>query len=198
MTVELVAVRAVADRPAGQGHAHRPGHHPRLVVRPRRPAAGRHRAPGRRSRCATRSRDLEAAGIADHPGRRARPARAAAAARRRPAGYLDWAVGAFRLATGGVADSTQIHTHLCYSEFGEVIDAIDALDADVTTIEAARSQMEVLDELGPGVRAWRRARASTTSTRRGCPRRAEIAGPDHGGAARRSGPTGCGSTRTAG
>jgi 5-methyltetrahydropteroyltriglutamate--homocysteine methyltransferase len=74
--------------------------------------------------------------------------------------YLDWAVEAFRLATSGVADSTQIHTHLCYSEFGEVIDAIVALDADVTSIEAARSRMEVLDDLnevgfargvGPGV-----------------------------------------------
>lgn len=75
-------------------------------------------------------------------------------------GYLRWAVGAFRLATSGVADSTQIHTHLCYSEFGEVISAIADLDADVTSIEAARSHMEVLDDLnavgfansvGPGV-----------------------------------------------
>jgi len=74
--------------------------------------------------------------------------------------YLRWAVGAFRLSTSGVADSTQIHTHLCYSEFGEVIDAIAELDADVTSIEAARSHMEVLDDLnavgfalgvGPGV-----------------------------------------------
>lgn len=74
--------------------------------------------------------------------------------------YLNWAVGAFRLATSGVADSTQIHTHLCYSEFGEVIGAIADLDADVTSIEAARSRMEVLDDLnsvgfsnsvGPGV-----------------------------------------------
>ncbi|SPM35422.1 5-methyltetrahydropteroyltriglutamate--homocysteine S-methyltransferase, partial [Mycobacterium rhizamassiliense] len=74
--------------------------------------------------------------------------------------YLKWAVGSFRLATSGVADSTQIHTHLCYSEFGEVIGAIADLDADVTSIEAARSHMEVLDDLnsvgfansvGPGV-----------------------------------------------
>jgi 5-methyltetrahydropteroyltriglutamate--homocysteine methyltransferase len=74
--------------------------------------------------------------------------------------YLRWAVGAFRLATSGVEDSTQIHTHLCYSEFGEVIGAIADLDADVTSIEAARSHMEVLDDLnaagfsnsvGPGV-----------------------------------------------
>ncbi|TCK25649.1 5-methyltetrahydropteroyltriglutamate--homocysteine S-methyltransferase [Pseudonocardia endophytica] len=65
--------------------------------------------------------------------------------------YLDWAVDSFRMSTGGVADSTQIHTHLCYSEFGEVVGAIDGLDADVTTVEAARSRMEVLGELGPGV-----------------------------------------------
>jgi 5-methyltetrahydropteroyltriglutamate--homocysteine methyltransferase len=74
--------------------------------------------------------------------------------------YLEWSVRAFKLATSGVADSTQIHTHLCYSEFGEVIDAIVALDADVTSIEAARSHMEVLHDLdavgfdlgvGPGV-----------------------------------------------
>lgn len=74
--------------------------------------------------------------------------------------YLAWSVGAFRAATSGVLPTTQIHTHLCYSEFGQIIDAIDALDADVTSIEAARSRMEVLPELrahgfergvGPGV-----------------------------------------------
>ncbi|QEN14350.1 5-methyltetrahydropteroyltriglutamate--homocysteine S-methyltransferase [Mycolicibacterium sp. ELW1] len=74
--------------------------------------------------------------------------------------YLRWAVSAFQLSTSGVADSTQIHTHLCYSEFGEVIGAIADLDADVTSIEAARSHMEVLGDLnaagfansvGPGV-----------------------------------------------
>ncbi|KXK63671.1 5-methyltetrahydropteroyltriglutamate--homocysteine methyltransferase [Micromonospora rosaria] len=105
-------------------------------------------------------RDLEAAGIrviqVDEPAlRETLPLRAAD----HPA-YLDWAVGAFRLATAGVADDTQIHTHLCYSEFGDVINAIDALDADVTSIEASRSKMEVLDDLaaigyrrgvGPGV-----------------------------------------------
>lgn len=74
--------------------------------------------------------------------------------------YLAWSVGAFRAATSNVLPTTQIHTHLCYSEFGQIIDAIDALDADVTSIEAARSRMEVLPELkahgfergvGPGV-----------------------------------------------
>ncbi|WP_187976923.1 5-methyltetrahydropteroyltriglutamate--homocysteine S-methyltransferase [Mycetocola sp. JXN-3] len=74
--------------------------------------------------------------------------------------YLDWSVGSFRLATSGVATETQIHTHLCYSEFGVVIDAINRLDADVTSIEAARSKMEVVPDIersgfgrgiGPGV-----------------------------------------------
>jgi 5-methyltetrahydropteroyltriglutamate--homocysteine methyltransferase len=104
--------------------------------------------------------DLEAAGIAvvqvDEPAlRELLPLRAA----QRPA-YLTWAVGAFRLATSGAAAATQIHTHLCYSEFGDVMEAIEGMDADVTTIEAARSRMEVLDDLraagfargvGPGV-----------------------------------------------
>ncbi len=104
--------------------------------------------------------DLQAAGIAviqvDEPAlRELLPLR-----RAEQDDYLRWAVGAFRLATSGVADSTQIHTHLCYSEFGEVIGAIADLDADVTSLEAARSHMEVLDDLnsvgfgnsvGPGV-----------------------------------------------
>lgn len=74
--------------------------------------------------------------------------------------YLDWSVRSFRLATGGADTATQVHTHLCYSEFGVVIDAIRALDADVTSIEAARSRMEVVTDIagsgfdhgiGPGV-----------------------------------------------
>jgi 5-methyltetrahydropteroyltriglutamate--homocysteine methyltransferase len=104
--------------------------------------------------------DLQSAGIAiiqvDEPAlRELLPLRS-----KDKAEYLAWAVDAFRLATSGVADSTQIHTHMCYSEFGEVIGAIADLDADVTSIEAARSHMEVLDDLnaigfrnnvGPGV-----------------------------------------------
>jgi 5-methyltetrahydropteroyltriglutamate--homocysteine S-methyltransferase len=74
--------------------------------------------------------------------------------------YLQWAVKAFRVATSGVADETQIHTHMCYSEFNDIIAHIAALDADVITIETSRSQMELLDafvdfqypnEIGPGV-----------------------------------------------
>src|SRR5690606_2784099 len=74
--------------------------------------------------------------------------------------YLDWAVQAFRVASSGVEDHTQIHTHMCYSEFNDVIDAIAALDADVITIESSRSHMELLkafehfaypNEIGPGV-----------------------------------------------
>ncbi|MCO7273261.1 5-methyltetrahydropteroyltriglutamate--homocysteine S-methyltransferase [Cellulosimicrobium cellulans] len=104
--------------------------------------------------------DLEAAGIGivqvDEPAlRELLPLRKAD----QPA-YLDWSVGSFRLATSGVEAATQIHTHLCYSEFGEVIGAIDGLDADVTSVEAARSRMEIVPELrdagyargiGPGV-----------------------------------------------
>ncbi len=74
--------------------------------------------------------------------------------------YLDWAVECFRLATSGVRDETQIHTHMCYSEFNDIIGAIVALDADVISIETARSRMELLDafvadqypnDIGPGV-----------------------------------------------
>ncbi|WJY66974.1 5-methyltetrahydropteroyltriglutamate--homocysteine S-methyltransferase [Corynebacterium auris] len=76
----------------------------------------------------------------------------------RPA-YLDWAVRAFRLVALEAQPATQIHTHLCYSEFGQIIDAVAGLDADVTSIEAARSKMELLEdidetfhaEIGPGV-----------------------------------------------
>ncbi len=74
--------------------------------------------------------------------------------------YLDWAVECFRLASSGVADTTQIHTHMCYSEFNDIIDSIGAMDADVISIETARSKMELLNaftryrypnEIGPGV-----------------------------------------------
>ena len=62
--------------------------------------------------------------------------------------YLDWAVNSFRLATSGVAVTTAIHTHMCYSEFGTVVGGIEALDADVTSVEAARSRMELVRDLG--------------------------------------------------
>ncbi|PKB16296.1 5-methyltetrahydropteroyltriglutamate--homocysteine S-methyltransferase [Flavobacterium sp. 5] len=74
--------------------------------------------------------------------------------------YLDWAVKAFRISASGVADDTQIHTHMCYSEFNDIIQNIADMDADVITIECSRSQMELLDafadfkypnEIGPGV-----------------------------------------------
>jgi 5-methyltetrahydropteroyltriglutamate--homocysteine methyltransferase len=104
--------------------------------------------------------DLEAAGIryiqVDEPAlRELLPLRAA-----QQPDYIGWAVAAFRLATSGVSDSTQIHSHMCYSEFGEIVDTIDALDADVTSVEAARSRMELVADLaragyrrgiGPGV-----------------------------------------------
>ncbi len=74
--------------------------------------------------------------------------------------YLDWAVESFRIAANGVKDETQIHTHMCYSEFNDILPAIAAMDADVITIETSRSDMELLDafddfrypnEIGPGV-----------------------------------------------
>lgn len=74
--------------------------------------------------------------------------------------YLQWAVEAFRLAVSGVRDDTQIHTHMCYSEFNDIMPSIAAMDADVITIETSRSDMELLDafsefaypnEIGPGV-----------------------------------------------
>jgi 5-methyltetrahydropteroyltriglutamate--homocysteine methyltransferase len=74
--------------------------------------------------------------------------------------YLNWAVKAFRIASSGVNDETQIHTHMCYSEFNDIIEDIAAMDADVITIETSRSQMELLDvfaafrypnDIGPGV-----------------------------------------------
>ncbi|MFI0968144.1 5-methyltetrahydropteroyltriglutamate--homocysteine S-methyltransferase [Streptomyces sp. NPDC021080] len=104
--------------------------------------------------------DLEAAGTSviqvDEPAlRETLPLRAAD----RPA-YLAWATEAFRLATAGVRPDTQIHTHMCYAEFGDIVQAIDDLDADVISLEAARSHMQVARELaahgypreaGPGV-----------------------------------------------
>jgi hypothetical protein len=68
----------------------------------------------------------------------------------RPA-YVAWPVDAFRLVTVGVANSAQVQTHLCRPEFGDVVEAIDGLDADVTTVEVVRAKMEVLADLGPGM-----------------------------------------------
>ncbi|PWE77155.1 5-methyltetrahydropteroyltriglutamate--homocysteine methyltransferase [Bradyrhizobium sp. SUTN9-2] len=74
--------------------------------------------------------------------------------------YLDWAVESFRICSTGVADATQIHTHMCYSEFNAIIDAIAAMDADVISLETSRSKMELLDaftsfkypnDIGPGI-----------------------------------------------
>ena len=104
--------------------------------------------------------DLEAAGIRiiqiDEPAlREGLPLRRSDHAR-----YLEWATKAFRIAAGGVGDGTQIHTHMCYGEFGDILDAIVALDADVISVEASRSRMELLgefagmghpNEIGPGV-----------------------------------------------
>ncbi|MBB3342417.1 5-methyltetrahydropteroyltriglutamate--homocysteine S-methyltransferase [Luteimonas sp. RC10] len=104
--------------------------------------------------------DLEAAGIGviqiDEPAlREGLPLR-----RADWAAYLDWAVESFRISASGVADTTQIHTHMCYSEFNDIIEAVAAMDADVISIETSRSRMELLDAfvrfrypngIGPGV-----------------------------------------------
>jgi 5-methyltetrahydropteroyltriglutamate--homocysteine methyltransferase len=104
--------------------------------------------------------DLERAGIKiiqiDEPAiREGLPLRKAAWPQ-----YLEWAVRAFRISASGVKDDTQIHTHMCYSEFNDIIQNIADMDADVITIECSRSQMELLDafadfkypnEIGPGV-----------------------------------------------
>jgi 5-methyltetrahydropteroyltriglutamate--homocysteine methyltransferase len=104
--------------------------------------------------------DLEAAGIGiiqiDEPAyREGLPLRQADW----PA-YLDWASRVFRISASGVSDTTQIHTHMCYSEFNDILPAIAAMDADVITIETSRSDMELLrgfgafdypNEIGPGV-----------------------------------------------
>lgn len=85
--------------------------------------------------------------------------------------YLDWSVHSFRIASCGVKDQTQIHTHMCYSEFNDMIEAIANLDADVITIESSRSQMELLqvferfsypNEIGPGVYDIHSPRIPTT------------------------------------
>ncbi|HVY41281.1 MAG TPA: 5-methyltetrahydropteroyltriglutamate--homocysteine S-methyltransferase [Polyangia bacterium] len=104
--------------------------------------------------------DLEAAGIGmiqvDEPAiREGLPLR-----RRKWGDYLRWAVDGFRLATAGVRDETQIHTHMCYAEFGDILPAVAEMDADVLSIETSRSRMELLgdfgrfaypNEVGPGV-----------------------------------------------
>lgn len=104
--------------------------------------------------------DLEKAGCQviqiDEPAlREGLPLRQADAAE-----YLKWAVDCFRFASAGVGDATQIHTHMCYANFNDIVDAIAAMDADVISLESARSQMELLqafaqssypNDIGPGV-----------------------------------------------
>ena len=86
--------------------------------------------------------------------------------------YLTWAVDAFRLASSSVADATQIHTHMCYSEFGDIIASIARMDADVISIESSRSKMELLDDfeafdypnqIGPGTYDIHSPRVPTTA-----------------------------------
>ncbi len=105
-------------------------------------------------------RDLEAAGIGIIQIDEAALSEGMPLKKKDRAIYLDWAVDAFRLASSGVSNATQIHTHMCYSEFNEIMDAIASMDADVISIEASRSRMELLEvfrdfsypnEIGPGI-----------------------------------------------
>ena len=105
-------------------------------------------------------RDLEAAGIGIIQIDEAALREGLPILRSRWPLYLSWAVDAFRLSTSAVGNETQIHTHMCYSDFNDIIESISAMDADVISIEASRSQMELLNafiqfkypnEIGPGV-----------------------------------------------
>ncbi len=96
--------------------------------------------------------------------------------------YLNWAVKTFRLSSSGVKDETQIHTHMCYSEFNDIIESIADMDADVITIETSRSNMELLDafvdfkypnEIGPGVYDIHSPRVPAESEMLGLMRKAE-------------------------
>ena len=157
----VVALRAVDDREADEGDADRPGDDPAVVLRPRRPAAARRPAPRSPWRSRTRCSTSRRPGRSRSRSTRRRCARGCRCSRR-----------ARRLrALGGrllparpsprPRPETQIHTHMCYSEFNEMIEHIIRLDADVLSIEASRSGMEVLDafagglaypnEIGPGV-----------------------------------------------
>ena len=152
-------LRAVADRQADEGHADRPGHHPELVVRARRPAALGVLLPA----CAGDARR----GAGPGKGRRARDPDRRSRAARRPAAAQVAVEGVPGLGRRIVphhcqrrGDETQIHTHMCYSEFNDIIASIADMDADVITIETSRSDMELLDafdnfkypnEIGPGV-----------------------------------------------
>jgi 5-methyltetrahydropteroyltriglutamate--homocysteine methyltransferase len=116
-------------------------------------------------------RDLEAAGIGviqiDEPALR----EGLPLLRSEWKDYLDWAVNCFRLASSAVRDETQVHTHMCYAEFQDIIEAVAAMDADVISIETSRSQMELLEtfgkyrypnEIGPGVYDIHSPRIPTT------------------------------------
>jgi 5-methyltetrahydropteroyltriglutamate--homocysteine methyltransferase len=111
--------------------------------------------------------------------------------------YLDWAVLCFRLTTSSVRDETQIQTHMCYSEFGDIMRQIQEMDADVLLIEAARSKMELLEdwkrtgyenEIGPGLYDIHSPRIPSTE---------EMAATSCGGRPRYSSRSSSGSTPTA-
>ncbi|MFO1242013.1 MAG: hypothetical protein U1E36_02260 [Rickettsiales bacterium] len=114
--------------------------------------------------CACHPRRSAGSGTGGHPtrseDRRTGDPRRPAAAQVRLASHSEWAVDCFKLSSSGVADTTQIHTHMCYSEFNDIIDSVAAMDADVISIETSCSAMELLgafvefkypNQIGPGV-----------------------------------------------
>jgi len=151
----LVVLCAVSYFTSDEGNADRTGDHAAVVVCPRALTC-------RQIALAIRDEveDLEKAGVKiiqiDEPAiREGLPLR-----REDWAEYFNWAVETFRLASSGVRDETQIHTHMCYSEFQDILDSIAAMDADVLSVEASRSRMELLsafigfkypNAIGPGV-----------------------------------------------
>ena len=167
----LGRLRAVAHRRPDEGDAHRAGDDPPVVVRARRPAARGDLPP---DRARDPRRGGRPGGGRDRRSSRSTSRRCARACR---CAAADWdalpALGGAR-ASGwrppASRDETQIHTHMCYSEFGDIIERDRGLDADVISIETARSAMELLDVFRQRrLRAGRSAPASTTSTPRACP-----------------------------
>ena len=176
MTVRLDHVRAVADRQAGQGHADRPGHHPGVVVRPRRPAARRDRPPGRAGPPRRDRRPARRPGSRSSRSTSRRCASCCRCARPTRPAYLAWAVDAFRLATSGVA---RRHP----DPHPPVLLGVRR-DHRRDRRPRRRRDLDRGRPLAHGGRSttWTRpasprasARASTTSTRRGCPAPSEIA-----------------------
>ena len=157
---QMDSIRPITDQPSHERDAHRSGHDSLLEFCPETICRVRKYANKSPWRFEMRVSDLENAGIRliqidEAALREGMPLREGDAK-----SYLRWAVDCFRLTASGVDDATQIHTHMCYSEFNKIIESIAEMDADVISIEASRSNMELLhafqdfeypNEIGPGV-----------------------------------------------